>query len=256
MEKLPIPQRITEIFTRTKELQKSLSGLRRNLETEKQNILDYSRQIEKLEDSASTALSGGGKKYEQWKARMKEVSDKLISSKEFTAKLPEIMRPLDKELKANQFNIQIMLMNYITEYRRQADEEISALLDSLMGQIESFLSNCKQIYADFGLVFLENPNLIPGRIPWEFITEYRERKTVPLLCPVEQPETKTGSTHKTEVPVPVEVQAPSPELLPEDDSQPEPLDAPPTPAEPIAEPFGEPEPAVLAESEAAAALGD
>jgi hypothetical protein len=277
--RLEISDRIKSIYSRICVLEKELAGIRKREAAENGNVENYLQRIRKLDDLAEQSLSGGDNDYAKFKTSVRRLNELLGVSKEILGKIQGVRKPLEDELRTHKHNLGVLLTVYITDYRWQIDKEIEPLLDSLIRQIEEFLKDCKAIYEGYGLMFLENQNLIPCRVPIDFLEERRRKERThkaeapetpkaPLSpelvsAPPEAPETPSGSETQSEgtwiPPEPVSQAAAAPGAVPveeaeapvESDETP-PVDQPPSPAVPLVDEdvWGEPE-EKIAESQSA-----
>jgi len=171
-----IPGPLKTTFERMRLLQKQLSGITKRIAEETHNIENYQQRIAKLDEIAVENLSGSSKSYEKYKTSIRKLHEQLKTSREILEKLKTMRKPLDDEKRAHKCNLTVKLSNYILEYRKVADAELRPKLDSLMGDVEFFLNDCREIYEFFGFVFVPRDHLIPFRIPADFLADYRKNK--------------------------------------------------------------------------------
>lgn len=203
-----IPQDITSTFERMQVLKKELDVIRKREVTENQNVSNFQSRIQRLEDHAEESLSGSNKSYEKYKTNISKLQKQLAVSREILEKLKTVRKPLDDERRTHKANLNIKLSNYIFEYRRAVDAELKPKLDSLMGDIEFFLTDCQKIFESFGIIFVERDHFIPFRIPADFLADYRRNKAAEKPIPETVSQPKAESTQTT---APDSPQAPSPE---------------------------------------------
>jgi len=202
---MEIPTNIKKTYSRIQVLDQQVGGISRRIGIEKQNIENYKSRIAKLDGLAAESLSGSSKSYEKYKTSVKKLNEQLSLSLEILEKLQQVRRPLLEELRTHKYNLQIILPNFIIEFRRKADSELSPLLDTLMDRIENFLSDCKEICRGFGILFIERGHFIPLGLPADFLADYRRKKAA------EKPIHETENIESTQTTAPDSPQAPSPE---------------------------------------------
>jgi hypothetical protein len=230
---------------RAKSLHKTITDLRgqlphveKRLADETHNRDNFTGRLAKLQDLSIECLAGGQGEYDRYKTSMKKLQNDLQVSTEIIENITKNILPNARgRLHDAERNLKIVLYQLAHESRKAADTDVlEPALRNLLAEIDAQQEAVARGFEDYGQVYVaDDESLIPGIWPCQEINDLKVR--LGMTANPEPTREEVFRNYMSASPPESKSVAETP-----DSTEPEQIgpDEPPTPQEPIDDPFGEP----------------
>ncbi len=140
---------VTPLLDAAKALEKEVVSLRRQLETERGNVIQTQRAIEKLKASAGEKATDRGA-FERLKTDLKKRQGELATGQDLVAALAEALPPQEAELAHAQRKVFQAFGNLAIRSKREVEAAMGGFIGQAAAERTAFLAALEKVYLAFG----------------------------------------------------------------------------------------------------------